>query len=65
MKIAVDRDRCTGLGICESLAPRYFEVNDDGVLDLLEEHLDDEDRSEVAEAVLGCPTQALRLIDSP
>ena len=35
MKITVDRVKCTGLGICESLAPNVFEVDDDGDLVLL------------------------------
>ena len=30
MKVCVDFDKCTGLGICESLAPDFFEVNDEG-----------------------------------
>jgi ferredoxin len=30
MKIVVDRAKCTAIGICESLAPAHFEVNEDG-----------------------------------
>ncbi len=62
MKIVVDRNKCTGLGICESLAPKYFEVNDDGDLELKQETLDDGDLPDVEEAVAGCPTEALRLV---
>lgn len=61
MKILVDYDKCTGLGICESLAPDHFEVNDDGDLVLLEEHVSDADIQAVEEACAGCPTEALRL----
>jgi len=61
MKILVDYDKCTGLGICESLAPDHFEVNDDGDLVLLEERVSDEDIQAVEEACAGCPTEALRL----
>lgn len=61
MKILVDYDKCTGLGICESLAPDHFEVNDEGDLVLLEEHVSDEDIQAVEEACAGCPTEALRL----
>jgi ferredoxin len=64
MKVVVDRTKCTGLGICESLAPKYFEVNDAGDLELLHEDLDDDDRSEVEEAIGGCPTEALRLVEN-
>ena len=62
MKILVDRTKCTGLGICESLAPGHFEVNDEGELVLLEEHVTDETLADVEEAIAGCPTAALRLV---
>lgn len=61
MKIIVDREKCTGLGICESLAPEYFEVNDDGDLELLKNDVDGKDLADVEEAIAGCPTLALRL----
>lgn len=63
MKIFVDRAKCTGLGICESLAPEHFEVDDDGVLVLLEENVTDADRQAVNEAIAGCPTEALKLVE--
>ncbi len=62
MKILVDRSKCTGLGICESLAPEHFEVDDDGHLVLLDENVTDETLSGVEEAIAGCPTEALRLV---
>ena len=62
MKIEVDYGKCTGLGICESLAPGYFEVNQDGDMVQLEEDVSDADLKAVEEAVSGCPTEALRLL---
>ncbi|MCW2750466.1 MAG: fdx2 [Aeromicrobium sp.] len=59
MKVVVDFTKCTGLGICESLAPDYFEVNDDGDLVLLREDISDQDLQSIEEAVAGCPTEAL------
>lgn len=61
MKILVDWDKCTGLGICESLAPDHFEVNDDGDLVLLDENVSEGDLQMVQEACDGCPTEALRI----
>ena len=61
MKVLVDFSKCTGLGICESLAPEFFEVNDDGDLVLLREDITDAELQEVEEAVAGCPTEALRI----
>ena len=61
MKIIVDRAKCTGLGICESLAPDVFEVDDDGNLVLLAEEVPDGGLDDVESAIAGCPTEALRL----
>ncbi|MFJ9562860.1 ferredoxin [Streptomyces fuscichromogenes] len=62
MKITVDRTKCTGLGICESLAPDVFEVDDNGDLVLKSDTVEDDGLSAVEEAVAGCPTEALRLV---
>jgi ferredoxin len=61
MKVCVDFDKCTGLGICESLAPDFFEVNDEGSLVLLREDISDDELQAVEEAVEGCPTEALSI----
>lgn len=61
MKIIVDRTKCTGLGICESLAPDAFEINDEGELVLKTEEVPDGQLADVESAVSGCPTEALRL----
>lgn len=61
MKIEVDFAKCTGLGICESLAPEHFEVNEAGDLVLLKEDISDDELQSIEEAVAGCPTEALRI----
>ncbi|UAK39391.1 ferredoxin [Gordonia bronchialis] len=63
MKVTVDYGKCTGLGICESLAPEFFEVNDDGELVLLKEEIGPDELKAVEEAVAGCPTEALRIVN--
>ncbi|WP_127479313.1 ferredoxin [Nocardioides pantholopis] len=63
MKIVVDYDKCTGLGMCESLSPDHFEVNDEGDLVLLKDGVSAEERQGVDEAVAACPTEALRLLE--
>ncbi|MFE3056889.1 ferredoxin [Nocardia sp. NPDC059239] len=61
MKVVVDRSKCTGLGICESLAPAFFEVDDSGDLVLLKEDIAGDELKAVEEAIQGCPTEALRI----
>lgn len=62
IKIVVDRSRCTGIGICESIAEDYFEVGDDGALTLIRgEAVPPEELERVREAVQNCPARALSL----
>ncbi|WP_035758490.1 ferredoxin [Granulicoccus phenolivorans] len=61
-KIVLDQAKCTGLGICESLSPAYFEVNEDGdMVQLLQIEVAEGDLQEVQEACDGCPNEAIRL----
>ena len=62
-KIVVDTDRCTGHGICESLAPHVFEVGDEGIVHLLTDDLGEDLRLTLESAVAECPTQALSLVE--
>ncbi|MFJ2667541.1 ferredoxin [Nocardia fluminea] len=61
MKIIVDRAKCTGLGLCESIAPDIFEVDDSGDLIPLHEQVPEDQRADVEAAISACPTAALRL----
>jgi ferredoxin len=63
MKIVINEDRCTGLGICESIAPAFFEVGDDGALVLLRDKFIESDRADIEEAVRSCPTLALSVTE--
>lgn len=59
MKIILDRSRCTGIGICESIAEDYFEVGDDGVLRMLAVDVPPEDEERLRDAIQSCPARAL------
>jgi len=61
--VVVDRTRCSGIGICESIAPDFFEVGDDGALLLLREDFADGERSAIEDAVGSCPAAALSVVD--
>ena len=61
MQVRCDTQKCTGLGLCESIAPDFFEVQDDGTLVMLRETFDEGERGTLAEAVRSCPTEALSL----
>jgi ferredoxin len=61
VRIVVDYSKCSGIGICESIAPKYYEVNDDGELVLLQEDVADADVEAIAKTVAECPSGALSL----
>ncbi len=63
MKIVVDYELCEGLGMCEAMAPEFFEVQDEGQVGLLDEHPSEEHRQDLSAAVDACPMHALSLQD--
>jgi ferredoxin len=62
MRIVVDRDRCIGTGICESIAADVFEVQDDGTMRLVVDEVEETDRDRMEQAVARCPTSALKIM---
>jgi ferredoxin len=63
MKVEVDLDKCTGHGICESIAEDVFEVQDDGSVLIHDAERPESDRDRMRQAVTQCPAAALRLVD--
>ena len=63
MRIKVELDKCTGHGICESIAEDVFEVQDDGSVHIQDADRPNDDRDRMRQAVTQCPAAALRLVD--
>jgi ferredoxin len=63
MRVDVDLDKCTGHGICESIADDVFEVQDDGIVLIHDNERPEGDRDRMQQAVTLCPAAALRLTD--
>ena len=61
MRITADRDTCDGHGMCEAMAHEFFELDDDGLVRVLDESPGEEHRELVDSAVQSCPVSALRL----
>jgi ferredoxin len=62
-RVQVDRERCVGSGVCESLAPDVFEIDDDGVLQVHREEPSADELDDVQDAVQQCPARALALAE--
>lgn len=63
MEIIADFQACEGHGMCEAMAHDYFELDDDGVVQVLDATPPESDREMVDSAVRSCPVAALRLSD--
>ncbi|MGH9014836.1 MAG: ferredoxin [Acidimicrobiia bacterium] len=63
MKVVVDFDLCESNAVCMGIAPEVFEVRDDDLLYVLDEHPDESARPKVEEAVRRCPKQAISIED--
>ncbi|MGQ0631388.1 MAG: ferredoxin [Sporichthyaceae bacterium] len=63
MRIVVNYDKCTGLGMCEAEAPDLFEVQDDGSLKVLNDTPGSDQLAAAEAAVDSCPTEALSLVE--
>ncbi|KDE99958.1 ferredoxin [Mycolicibacterium aromaticivorans JS19b1 = JCM 16368] len=63
MRIEVDLTKCTGHGICETIAEDVFEVDDDGSVRIHGDARPQEDWARMQQAVTQCPAAALALIE--
>ena len=61
MRVVVDFDACQCHAVCTAAAPEIFQINDEGLLDVLVENPGEELRSKVEQAVAVCPTQAITI----
>jgi ferredoxin len=60
--VEVDLEKCTGHGICESIAEDVFEVQDDGTVVIDHDLANQLDHALLSAAVTQCPAAALRLL---
>jgi ferredoxin len=56
-----DMERCIGSGTCAFLAPHVFDVSAEGLVVVRGPF--DADDQQAEEAIRGCPTEALRIVD--
>ncbi|MCK1797004.1 ferredoxin [Streptomyces sp. XM4193] len=59
MRVTVDRDQCVGAGQCVLNAPDVFDQDDDGVVVLMTEGPDSQDRDAVRAAGDLCPSRSI------
>ncbi len=61
--LKADFQACQGYANCVMAAPDVYDIDDEGTVVLLKDHITDEDRAKVDEAVNSCPVSALSIED--
>jgi ferredoxin len=62
--IVADRDTCIGAGTCVNTVPDVFELDEEGLVRVLQPKLDPKLLAAVGDAVAMCPVEALSLSES-
>ena len=61
MRAEVDRDACISCGLCESVCPDVFELDDESISVVLVDPVPSEFEDCTREAEEGCPTDAIHV----
>ncbi|MEG0855991.1 MAG: ferredoxin [Terrisporobacter sp.] len=59
MKAVVDRDTCIGCGVCPSVCPAVFEMDDEGLSHVIATPVPAEAEAEAKDAADSCPVDAI------
>jgi ferredoxin len=59
MKVKVDQDLCTGDGICAELCPQVFQLNDDGIAEIIVSKVPADAEDACREAAESCPESCI------
>jgi len=61
MKACVDKDACIGCGLCESICPEVFQLNDEGISEVIVDEIPQDLIESAKEAASQCPTAAITI----
>lgn len=59
MKVKVHEDLCIGCGACAAICSDVFELNDEGISEVVVDSVSDANQESVLEAIESCPTTAI------
>lgn len=59
MKAVVDQETCIGCGLCPSICPEVFQMNDDGKAEAIVDEVSGELEDSAKEGADSCPVNAI------
>lgn len=59
MKVIVDKEACIGCGLCPSICDEVFEMQEDGLSQVILDEIPENLQESVKEAIDSCPTSAI------
>jgi ferredoxin len=62
MKVTIDRSGCISCGICESICPRVYRLDDEGLAEVVNQP-DESSETAAAQAATDCPTAVIIIED--
>ena len=61
MKVKINRDTCIGCGVCETLCPEMFEMDDENIAVAKREDVPADFELDVQSAADSCPVNAIEI----
>jgi len=61
MRVLIDRDKCIASGACVLANPNVFTQDEDGIVWLIKEFPEPEERDATVEAMHACPAMVIEL----
>ena len=63
MRVKVDKNKCHGHNRCVALAPDVFDVDDEGLAEVMLESIPSANDKQVRRAELACPERAITIVE--
>lgn len=61
MRVTIDKDGCIGCGLCESICPDVFKINDEGKAEVTSSHIDIKHETDCQSAAGDCPVNVIKI----
>jgi len=65
LRVIADRSACCGYGVCAEICPEIYQVDEIGIVNLLQEIVPEGLEAKAKEAAAACPQSALRVAEEP